>query len=68
MKQKLYYVSVWYNYSEGQVNFLYDLCDNDYWKLLALFHRLKHHYLFYCPASKDSVEKVLQLPPFKNRS
>ena len=45
-----------------QTTFLYEMCGNDFQKLLKVEERLKNYFLFYCPGDPEEVEKVLALP------
>ena len=49
------------NRSKGQTNFLYDLCDGDFEKLLRLEEKIRNNFLSYCPSDKEEVEKILAM-------
>lgn len=44
-----------------QTEFLYELCGNDFDKLLEVEAKLKKHHLQYCPGDMDELNKVLSL-------
>ena len=45
------------NRSKGQTNFLFDLCDGDFQKLVRLEEKIRNNFLGYCPDDKEEVEK-----------
>lgn len=47
-----------------QTRFLFELCDNDFNKLLALEAKLKRHVVFGCPSTKEEVNELLSVPDF----
>jgi hypothetical protein len=49
------------NRSKGQTNFLFDLCDGDFQKLVLLEEKIKNNFLSYCPDDKEEVEKILAM-------
>jgi hypothetical protein len=49
------------NRSKGQTNFLYDLCDGDFQKLVTLEEKIRNNFLSYCPGDKEEVEKILAM-------
>ena len=49
------------NRSKGQTNFLFDLCDGDFQKLVRLEEKIKNNFLSYCPNDKEEVEKILAM-------
>lgn len=49
------------NRSKGQTNFLYDLCDGDFQKLVRLEEKIRNNFLSYCPDDKEEVEKILAM-------
>jgi hypothetical protein len=49
------------NRSKGQTNFLYDLCDGDFQKLVSLEEKIRNNFLSYCPDDKEEVEKILAM-------
>ena len=49
------------NRSKGQTNFLFDLCDGDFQKLVKLEEKIKNNFLSYCPEDKEEVEKILTM-------
>lgn len=59
--KRLLDLSVKTNRSKGQTQFLFELCDMDFDKLVVLEETLKNNFVFYCPGNKKSVEKVLKM-------
>ena len=49
------------NRSLGQTNFLLELLDNDYHKLITLEEKIKNNFLHYCPCDIEEIEKILKL-------
>ena len=49
------------NRSKGQTNFLFDLCDGDFQKLVRLEEKIRNNFLSYCPDDKEEVEKILAM-------
>ena len=49
------------NRSKGQTNFLFDLCDGNFQKLVKLEEKIRNNFLSYCPADKEEVEKILSM-------
>ena len=49
------------NRSKAQTNFLFDLCDGDFQKLVRLEEKIKNNFLGYCPGDKEEVEKILAM-------
>ncbi len=49
------------NRSKAQTNFLFDLCDGDFQKLVMLEEKIKNNFLSYCPGDKEEVEKILAI-------
>jgi hypothetical protein len=49
------------NRSKGQTNFLFDLCDGNFQKLIKLEEKIKNNFLSYCPEDKEEVEKILAM-------
>ena len=49
------------NRSKGQTNFLFDLCDGNFQKLVRLGDKIKNNFLGYCPNDKEEVEKILTM-------
>lgn len=60
MKQ-VEYLAWCVNRRTAQEEFLFNLCDNDFDKLLELEAKMKKHFIHYCPGDKDEVEKLLKL-------
>jgi len=62
MKNKLLVYFQWVNNrSANQTELLYTLCDNDFEKLMELAAKMKKHFVSYCPADKEEVDKLLKL-------
>lgn len=59
-KDKLDFVSNKFNRSKSQVQFLYQLVDGDFEKLLQLEVQMKNLFVSYCPGDKEEVEKILK--------
>ena len=49
------------NRSKAQTNFLFELCDGDFQKLVLLEEKIKNNFLSYCPKNKDEVENILNM-------
>ena len=49
------------NRSNSQTQFLFELCDFNFHKLLELERKLKNNFVFYCPGDKESVSKILAM-------
>jgi hypothetical protein len=49
-----------------QTQFLFELCDFDFEKLLELERKLKNNFVFYCPGDKDTVNEVLKMKDGKS--
>ena len=47
--------------SKGQTNYLFDLCDGDFQKLVKLEEKIKNNFIGYCPSSKEEIEKILNM-------
>ena len=65
-KDKLDFVSNKFNRSKSQVQFLYQLVDGDFEKLLQLEVQMKNLFVSYCPGDKEEVEKLFQIKPTSN--
>lgn len=44
-----------------QERFLFELCGQDFWKLLLLEIKIKNHFIAYCPGDTHSVNHILSL-------
>jgi len=55
------------NRSRGQTQFLFELCDFDFDKLLLLETKIKNNHVFYCPGDKETVDEILKLGDGKKR-
>lgn len=51
------------NRSFRQTEFLLELCDKDFKKLLCLEQKIKENFLPSCPDDKEGVSKILNIPP-----
>jgi hypothetical protein len=49
------------NRSKGQTNFLFDLCDGNFQKLVLLEEKIRNNFLSYCPSDKEEIEKILTM-------
>lgn len=49
------------NRSKGQTQFLFELCDCDFDKLLELERKLKNNFVFWVPGDKESLDLVLRM-------
>lgn len=47
------------NTSHNQTRQLFELCNNDFEKLMELEAKRKKHFVFFCPATKKEVEDIL---------
>ena len=56
-KERLTRITDITNRSEGQTQFLFQLVDGDFEKLLLLEKQLKR--LSYCPGDKEEVDKIM---------
>lgn len=59
MKERLKNLSWVTNRRFEQLVFLFDLCDSDFDKLLALEAKLKQCFVYVCPATKEQLEYVM---------
>lgn len=50
------------NRSKNQTQFLFDLLDGDWNRLLLLEVKVKNNFLYYCPGDLESVVEVESLP------
>lgn len=58
-KDRLTYLVSKTNRSESQTQFLFNLVDGDFEKLKKLECQLKNNFVFYCPADKQELDKVM---------
>jgi len=49
------------NRAEAQTQFLFNLLDGDFNKLCELEEKIKNNFLFFCPDSKEEVNKILKM-------
>ena len=49
------------NRSLGQTQFLFELCDYDFEKLLDTERKIWNNFLFYCPGNKEELNRILDL-------
>lgn len=61
MKRNLVYLAIVNNRSNGQMEFLFDLCGKDLSMLLELLAKLKDNFLHYCPSTLEERDGVLKL-------
>jgi len=47
--------------SIGQTQFLFELCEFDFDKLIELERKIKNHHIWYCPDDKNEVKRILNL-------
>ena len=64
-KERLDWLSAKVNRSKHQTDFLFNLVDGDFKKLLQLEMQLYNCYVGYCPGDKEDVEEVMKLVPKK---
>jgi len=55
------------NRSKNQTLFLYELCDNDLFKLLEVEEKTKNNYLYYCCGDKEELDNVLSMSNNDNK-
>lgn len=60
-KQRLDELTSVTNRSDGQTQFLFQLVDGDFRKLMLLESKIKTNHVGYCPGDKEEVEKILNL-------
>lgn len=65
-KERLDWLTDRTNRSNNQTQFLFNLLNGDYEKLLRLEEQVKNCFLFYCPGDLESVEEVLNMTPKDN--
>jgi hypothetical protein len=63
-KEKLEKLARLFNRSNNQLNFLFELLDNDLKLLFKLENTIRNNFLSYCPSDKVELDKVLCLPEF----
>lgn len=49
------------NRSKNQSNFLYELCDFDFDKMMLVENKIKEKFLCYCPSNKEELTKLLSI-------
>lgn len=49
------------NRSKNQTQFLFELCDFNFEKLVELERKIKNNFIFYCPGDKDELNHILSL-------
>lgn len=49
------------NRSMNQTLQLFDLCDNDFERLMEVSAKMKKHHVYACPANKVELEELLKL-------
>lgn len=58
---RLKFITHEFNRSKNQTNFLYNLVEGDFDKLLELEHKIKRNFLHYCPGDVNSVNDILKM-------
>lgn len=61
-EQKIQQLSWIANRATSQTKELYQLCNCNFDTLMELEAKIKSNRLFYCPGSKQEIDKILQLP------
>ena len=56
---QLKYLTSTYNRSKNQLQFLYDLLDGNFDKLLLLHEKIKEKHINYCPGDIDEINNIL---------
>jgi len=54
------------NRSNGQTIELFRLCDNDFEKLKQLEMQIRNCFIFYSPADKEEIEKIMNMKPISD--
>jgi hypothetical protein len=67
IKESLNVFSWHSNRALNQTLFLFELCDNDFQKLLLVEEKIKNHHLSYCPGDKEELNKILLLEKEKDK-
>jgi uncharacterized protein YlaN (UPF0358 family) len=62
-KEQVDFVSTKFNRSKTQVQFLFQLVDGDFDKLLQLEVQMKNLFVSYCPSDKEEVRKIMEKKP-----
>ncbi len=65
-KERLDWLTDKTNRSNGQTQFLYNLLEGDFEKLVQLEMQLRNCLCGYCPGDMEEVEKVLKMKPSGN--
>jgi len=54
-------ISTIFNRSIQQTNFLFELLDNDFQRLIDLELKIKNSFIHYCPSNIDEVNQIMKL-------
>jgi hypothetical protein len=65
-KERLNLLTSKVNRSKNQEQFLFNLVNGDFEKLLQLEMQLYNCFFFYCPGDINDVEKIINMVPKKN--
>lgn len=49
-----------FNRSKGQIELLYNLCDQNYNRFISLEETLAHNHIFFCPTDKKTISELLK--------
>ncbi len=49
------------NRAESQTQFLFNLLDGDFDKLIEVEEKIKNNFLFYCPSTQEEINKILKM-------
>lgn len=60
-EERLKFLTSKFNRSKNQTQFLYNLVDCDFDKLLELEIKMRKKYISYCPGDTEEVNKILNL-------
>jgi len=60
-KRLLNKISTIFNRSVQQTNFLFELLNKDYGKLITLELKIKNNFISYCPGDLEEVDKIMSL-------
>jgi hypothetical protein len=61
-KDFIEWVSTKYNRSTNQTKELFNLCDNQPFKLMRLENTIKEKFIKYCPADEKTINEILNTP------
>jgi len=54
-------ISTIFNRSVQQTNFLFELMDNDFQKLIDLELKIKNNFIHYCPSNLNEVDSIMKI-------